>query len=203
MSLMVVEPTLIDTMPGPLPRRSRTRQHHYTLNDILHGQATVLLPLQIAETNLMMIGFTPRFRSTQLPDRLPLMTPGEQKRLLLQGTYSLVKLHRRADQPSSPVWTDLDLEYRRHTLIRVTTYFGSTQAVIQVPSSPFQLHPWELLHPFFDLLEQHLHREYQIAQLLVGYDKQDGHTIRPFWQGRAFRPDTIIPARLSKTIYGH
>ncbi|MCC6398471.1 MAG: hypothetical protein IT282_15760 [Bacteroidetes bacterium] len=201
MSSMVVEPILIDTTSRLLS--PRTRQPQYTLNDVLHGHATVLYPLQIEKTNLMMIGFTPRFRSTQLPQPRPLMTPGEQERLLLQRTYSLAKLHQRTNQPPISGWTDLDMEYRRHTLIRVTAYFGSTQAVIQAPSSPFHLHPWELLHPFFDLLEQHLHQEHQITQLLVGYDKQDGHTLRAFWQARAFRADAIIPARLSKTIHGH
>ena len=186
---MIVEPILIDTTPETLHRH--TQQPQYTLNDSLHGQATFLHPLQVEDTNLMMIGFTPRFRPRQLQQPLPLMTPGEQERLLLQRTYCLAKLHRRAGQPSIPVWNDLDMEYRRHTLIRLTTYFGSTQALIQVPSSPFQLHPWDLLHPFFDILEQHLHQEYQIAQLLVGYDKQEGHTIRTFWQARAFRPDKI------------
>ncbi|MEK7760522.1 MAG: hypothetical protein AAB433_02970 [Nitrospirota bacterium] len=201
MSSMVLDPVRIETTIRPLPRH--TRLPHYTLTDSLHGQATVLHPLQVDDPNLMMIGFSPRFRSAQLPHPLPLMTPGEQERLLLQRTYCLAKLYRRAGQPPIPFSTDLDMEYRRHTLIRLTIYFGSRQAVIQVPSSPFHLHPWALLHLFFEHLEQHLQQEYQIAQFLVGYDKQDGHTMRTFWQARAFRPDAIIPARLSKTLHGH
>ncbi len=182
-------------LQGPLPLPPSYQQ-----TDPLDGHANIVR-LVVAERRLLLFtAFQARLRPKTMPHPFPLMTTGEQERLVVQRTFTLSEVRPRPYAGMEPLTTDVDLLFRRQTLLGLVTYFGPQQAYLSTSVTPFYVVPWTLLHPFFDLIELYLADQHHIVHCLAPYRKDDGLTARQFWQARDFRPDPLIPARLCKTL---
>lgn len=193
---------LLDDLPAVLsgPESSPPVPPSYQLVDPLDGHANIVRLVVAGRQLLLFTAFPARLRPRTVHHSFPLMTPGEQERLVVQRTFTLSEVRPRPYVGTEPLTTDVDLLFRRQTLLRLVTYFGPQCAYLSTSITPFYLVPWTLLHPFFDLIELYLADHHHIVQCLAPYRKDDGLTARQFWQARDFLPDPLIPARLCKTL---
>lgn len=172
----------------------------YQLHDDLDGAADYASLFTVENQALLFAAFRPQFRDVEFPHPVPIMTHGERQRLLLRRTFTLSTLQQRQGQATGDAGRQIDLLYRRHTLLKLTVYFGARQTLLYTRSAPFVLYPWMLLHPCFDLIERYLNQHHRITDCLASYTHQDSPVTREFWYARHYRQDPLIPARLSKSI---
>lgn len=140
----------------------------------------------------VLAAFASRCTSKEILHPLPLLSSEERQRLLLRQDVALYRAFANTAQPQAE---------RTHKLLRITTYFGSHQAVLAVPTTALLIRDHGLLHVCCDVVEHWLARHHGLMEFLATpYRGGSSARIRHFWYAHGYRPDPLIPARLLKRI---
>ena len=95
----------------------------YQLHDDLDGAADYASLFTVENQALLFAAFRPQFRDVEFPHPVPIMTHGERQRLLLRRTFTLSLLLQRQGPATGCPGRQIDLLYRRHTLLKPTVSF--------------------------------------------------------------------------------